>query len=277
MTQGTGNTPSAKVKLAEGTTNATGISSVSAGNDFHGHTGTLNVSKHIHGEAVNNLGSPRDYRFELTCDSANYQQIVTMTTTGSGNNELDGKAQFTSVPLGRDCVLKPLSGLTGSETETIVFNGRTVKLDGTVIEKNEAEAYPLKLPDSDQPQEASNVTIDAMYSFQKRDVKVYKSLIGPAAAKVPTDGVYEVSYVCETPDEAAGKVEGTLHLASGESNAQYIKGARVGSECRIWESKQPEFQNQVVDRTRITASNTSDQVTTLSNDCLLYTSDAADE
>lgn len=266
VTQGTGNTPSAKVKLAEGTTNATGISSVSAGNDFHGHTGTLNVSKHIHGEAVNNLGSPRDYRFELTCDSANYQQIVTMTTTGSGNNELDGKAQFTSVPLGRDCVLKPLSGLTGSETETIVFNGRTVKLDGTVIEKNEAEAYPLKLPDSDQPQEASNVTIDAMYSFQKRDVKVYKSLIGPAAAKVPTDGVYEVSYVCETPDDAAGKVEGTLHLASGESNAQYIKGARVGSECRIWESKQPEFQNQVVDRTRITASNTSDQVTTLSND-----------
>ncbi|MCG7228839.1 DUF5979 domain-containing protein [Corynebacterium minutissimum] len=266
VTTGTGAIPTATVKLAEGANNAVGVSSAVAGNAFEARTGTVNVSKHIHGEAVDKLGSPRDYRFELICDSANYDQIVTMKTTSAGANQLDGTAQFTGVPLERDCLLKPLSGLSGTETETIVFDGRTLKFDGAVVEKNQAEAYPLKVPDSGQDTNVSTVTIDARYSFQRRDVRVQKNLIGPAAAKVPAGGTYEVSYVCESPNDAAGKVEGTLQLSSGSENAQYIKGARVGSECRIWESKQPEFPNQVVDRTRITASNTSDQVTSLTNE-----------
>ena len=266
VTSGTGATPTATVKLAEGSTNATGVSSAVAGNAFDARTGTVNVSKHIHGEAVGHLGSPRDYRFELTCDSANYDQVVTMKTTSTGANQLDGTAQFTGVPLGRDCLLKPLSGLSGTETETIVFDGRTLKLDGAVVEKNQAEAYPLKFPDSGQNNSVSTVSIDAQYSFQRRDVKVQKNLVGPAAAKVPNEGTYDVSYVCETPNDPAGKVEGTLKLASGSENAQYIKGARVGAECRIWESQQPEFPNQVVDRTQVSASDTSDQVTSLTNE-----------
>lgn len=266
ITQGTGAVPTAQLTLQEGSNGTVGTNDVVVANKYDYRTGTLVLDKRIIGEAVSDLGSPRDYSFELKCDGTNYAQTKTLSATGT-DDELNGSLTFENVPVGRDCSLTPLSGLSAEEGKLIDFDGRTLSLDGAEVTPSSGGVYTVKVPDYAEgaTPTTARVAIEARYSYEKRDVRVSKELQGPAANKVDSTTSFPVNYRCEVPGDASSLLEGQIAIpADGASTA--IPDVRVGAECVIYEGAIPAQSDARVDRTTVSASDSSDTVTTLSND-----------
>lgn len=234
---------------------------VNANNNYDFRAGTVTIDKSIIGEPVASFGNSRDYRFELKCATTPYTQTQTLQATG---DPLRGRLTFTGVPVERDCSLRPLSGLSAAESQTINFDGRDVTVAGRPAEADANGAYPVRLPDYPEGGTATSaqVNITAKYSYKTRDVAVVKQVSGPAAA-LATRPTYPVTYRCT---QGSSTMEGTLDITTDTANPAKIPSVRVGSECLIYEKDTPEQDNITLDRTTVKASNANDQVTELTNE-----------
>lgn len=259
--------PTAKITLREGANNAVGTNDVAIENKYDYRPGTVTINKHIRGEAISDLGSPREYQFELACEATDYSQIATLNATGSGDN-LDGSLTFEDVPVARDCSLRPLSGLSNTEGQTIFFEGRDVTVNGQATEAEEDGSYTVRLPDypAGGTPTSSNVEIQANYAYKTRDVAIVKELAGPAAGLMDNDATYPVRYRCEVPGDSSSLREGQMNITTNADEPEVIPEVRVQSECLVYESDTPESDNVELDRTTISASDPSDTVTTLTNE-----------
>lgn len=240
---------------------------VEANNNYDYRPGTATINKTITGEAVNELGSPRDYAFSLTCSTTDYTQRQTLSATGA-DDTIRGTAEFTNIPVERDCLLKPLSGLSDAESERINFDGREVKVDGVVVPANEDGTYSLRLKDYTQggTPTAASIDIVAKYSYKKRDVRVVKQLRGPGASKLDEGVVFPVHYKCTDEKDSAYNLEGDTNITTDTADPVKIPDVRVGASCLIYEQGSPEQTNVKLDRTTVSASDASDSTTTLTND-----------
>lgn len=265
--QNTDAVPVGTVTLKSGVNVADRSNDVEANNNYDYRPGTVNISKTITGEPVNELGSPRDYSFSLRCLTTNYSQQSTIQATGTGD-EIAGDTSFNNVPVERDCVLKPLSGLSDSEAERISFDGRDVWVDGQQIQANSDGTYTIRLKDYPQggTPSVSDIRIEAHYSYKTRDVRVIKQLRGPGSSLLDAGTTFPVHYRCTDPNDAAYKLEGDMNINTDTANPAKIEGVRVGADCYVYESGTPSQQNVTLDRTTVSASDSSDVVTTLNNE-----------
>lgn len=243
-----------------------GGNSVTATNNFRYREGTLKINKHIAGEPVDLFGGNRNYRFQLRCEGTPYSQIVDLPATGTGDG-LDGSVTFAGVPVGRECLLTPLSGLSSEESKQINFDGRTVDVDGTEVEARGDGSYPIKLPDYSDGETPTTATaqIEARYSFQTRDVAVIKQVTGPAAGLV-TNESFPVEYRCTWRDDPTATNTGSLDIRTSDQETAKISGVRVGSECRVWEENTPSDAKVDLDKTVVRSGDANDEVTELSNE-----------
>lgn len=254
--------------LEEGTNGIAGSSRADINNKYDYKTGTINVTKHIAGEPVSELGNPRDYRFELRCQGTDYSKTLVLNAQGT-NDELNGSVRFEGVPVERDCFLRPLSGLSEEEAKTISFDGRTVtEADGKEIGVRDDGSYLMRLPDytDDSAPSQSDTHIEARYSYKTRDVSVIKQVTGPAAALIGQDDTFPVHYRCEVPGDSSSKKEGDLEIAAGEENAGKIKDVRINSDCVVFEKPVNEQSAANLDSTTVRSSDSSDNVKNLENE-----------
>lgn len=245
-----------------------GANSVSVTNNYEIRTATLNVSKSLTGSAFAELDPNMVYNFEIACPSVHYNRTFTVDvnrvgTTASGSNTVP------EVPIGVDCSITPLTGLSTEQSKYIKFDGRTVAFNGTNVTLADGGGYHFTIPDQANP--PADLRLVASYSYQLRDLKVVKELGGPAAGLPALAGkTYPVQYSCTTPDKtsaATANPTGTLNIQTAATNPTpaVIPNLPVRSTCLIWEQDTPPVTNLVLKSTTLTYGNSFDQVTTLTN------------
>lgn len=246
--------------------------SVRANNRYDYRAGKVKFSKELSGEPVGDFGYPRKYDFELTCGGTTVEnRHFSLNIDRQQNGNPSGAIELTDVPVARDCWIKPLTGLSTEESARIKFDGRDVTFDGNGIQADADGAYHFKLPDYAENTQPSvgDLHIKAKYSYQLRDVKVFKELTGNGAASKDLQGEsFPVQYKCTWGGASnAQKREGTLNIVTLENGPRRrIKDIPVGAECLIWEQGTPEFPNVKLTGTKLISGDTSDQVTTLTNE-----------
>ncbi|WP_448879027.1 DUF5979 domain-containing protein [Corynebacterium sp. 11254D000AR] len=209
-----------------------GTNAVSLRNNYDARLGTLDLSKHVTGDPVAELGSPKDYRFHLTCEGTNFAQDVTLNLAGNG--ELSGSTQITGIPTGRDCTLSPLTGLDRDQTEFMTFDGRDVTFNGQNTPADGSGSYHFELNENPSSAGAEDMHIEAHYSYKTRELNVVKQLTGPGAEKAR--GLhydYPVTVRCQRQGFAESLVE-----AEGNTNVQNyfsVPNVPVGATCRVEE------------------------------------------
>lgn len=211
-----------------------GNNAVSLRNNYEARLGTLDLSKHVTGAPVAELGSPKDYRFHLTCEGTNYAQDVTLSLSGSG--ELSGSTEITGIPTGRDCTLSPLTGLDREQTEFMTFDGRDVTFKGQDTPADGSGSYHFELDENPAAAGAEEMRIEAHYSYKTRELNVVKQLTGPGGEKAR--GLhydYPVTVRCQRGDYAESLVE-----AEGTTSTQNyfsVADVPVGATCRVEEGE----------------------------------------
>lgn len=246
--------------------------SVRANNQYDYRAGTVHFSKELAGEPVGDFAYPRRYDFELTCDGTTVKnRHITLDIGRQGNGTPSGALDITDVPVERDCWLKPLTGLSTEESTRIKFDGRDVTYNGQPINADAAGTYHFKLPDYLEGSTPSqgDLHIKAKYSYQLRDVKVFKELAGNAASSPDLKGKsFPVQYKCTWGGtNNPQKREGTLDIVTLETGPRArIKDIPVGAECLIWEESTPDFPNVKLTGTTLTFADSADTVSTLTNE-----------
>lgn len=246
--------------------------SVRANNRYDYRAGKVKFSKELAGEPVGDFGYPRKYDFELTCAGTTVKnRHFSLNIDRQQNGNPSGAIELTDVPVERDCWIKPLTGLSTEESARIKFDGRDVTFDGKGIQADADGAYHFKLSDyaeNAQPT-VGDLHIKAKYSYQLRDVKIFKELTGNGAASKDLQGKsFPVQYKCTWGGASnAQKREGTLNIVTLEDGPRArIKDIPVGAECLIWEQDTPEFPNVKLTGTKLISGDASDQVATLTNE-----------
>ncbi|WP_426717726.1 DUF5979 domain-containing protein [Corynebacterium auriscanis] len=246
--------------------------SVRANNQYDYRAGVLHFSKELSGDPVGDFAYPRQYDFELTCDGTTVKnRHISLSINRQGSGVPAGATDITDIPVERDCWLKPLTGLSAQESARIKFDGRDVTYAGKPVSADAEGAYHFRLPDyaeGSAPTQA-DLHINAKYSYQLRDVKVFKELAGNAAASPDLKGkAFPVQYRCtwggtNNPQQR----EGTLDVVTLDTGVPArIKSIPVGARCLIWEQDTPEFRNVKLTSTELTFADPGDNITTLTNE-----------
>lgn len=207
---------------------------VSLRNNYDARLGTLDLSKHVTGPPVAELGSPKDYRFHLTCQGTNFAQDVTLSLAGNG--EPEGSTQITGIPTGRDCTLSPLTGLDREQTEFMTFDGRDVTFNGQDTPADGSGSYHFELDENPDAAGTEDMHIEARYSYKTRELNVVKQLTGPGAEKAR--GLhydYPVTVRCQRGDYAESLVES--EGTTSTQNHFSVADVPVGATCRVEEGE----------------------------------------
>ncbi|WP_312099618.1 DUF5979 domain-containing protein [Corynebacterium dentalis] len=251
--------------LTLGTSNA-----LRADNTYDKRTGTLILSKELVGDPVGEFSQTREYKFEISCTGTDFNGVQTTMTITRNGTVANGQVTINDVPVGRDCTVLPLTGLSAADSQKYKFDGRDVTFQGQPIQVNAQGAYPFKLadyPDGGTPT-SGEMHIIAKYSYQTRNVSILKELKGPAAANPELQGKeFTYNYRCtwggDNPQEKTGTVQTTV---STNQDIATIQDIPVGAQCTIYEEDPASYTNVVFDRAELTHANAADDITTLSND-----------
>lgn len=261
-TQVNGAMPSTSVTLGDATARR-------ADNLYNSRTGTLILSKELAGLPVGEFPQSRQYQFEVSCTGTNFRGVVTTMTVTRTGTAANGQVVVDNVPVGRDCTVKPLTGLSSEDSQKYRLDGRVVTWQGQRVEATAEGAYPFKLADypAGTPPTSGDMHIVANYSYQTRNVSILKELRGPAAGNPELLGtVFRYNYRCtwggDNPQEKSGTVETVTTI---DEDIAIIEAIPVGASCTMYEQDPQSFVNVEFDRAELSHADAADQVTTLSN------------
>lgn len=261
-TQNPGAMPSTDVTLGASTAQR-------ADNLYTGRTGTLVLSKELAGPPIGEFSQTRLYQFEITCAGTNFNGVrtdMTITRSGTGAN---GRVEIPNVPVGRDCTVKPLTGLSPADSLKYRLDGRDVTWQGQPVQANAEGAYPFKIADysAGATPTSGEMHIIARYSYQTRNVTLLKELRGPAANNPELTGKeFRYNYRCtwggDNPQEKSGTVSTTVTPAEDFATIEAIP---VGAQCTIYEQDPASYTNVEFDRAELSHADAGDTITTLTN------------
>lgn len=261
-TQSGGDLPTTNLTL--GASNA-----LRADNSYDKRTGTLTLSKELVGPPIGEFSQTRQYKFEISCVGTDFNGVQTTMNITRNGSVANGQVVINNVPVGRDCTVLPLTGLSAADSLKYKFDGRDVTFQGQPIQANAAGAYPFKLadyPDGGTPT-SGEMHIIAKYSYQTRTVSILKELQGPGASNPELTGkVFKYNYKCtwggDNPQEKSGTVQTTV---SDNEDFTSIEDIPVGAKCTIYEQDPASFGEVEFDRATLSHANAADDITTLSN------------
>ncbi|SQG65361.1 surface-anchored fimbrial subunit [Corynebacterium renale] len=246
-----GDLPKTRVTLDDSNT-------VAATNTYTAHTGSLLLSKELAGEPVTNqdLGFQPAYQFQVRCTGTQFgvgQPPVDMTMSGTATPS--GEVRIDDVPVGRDCQVLPLTGLSQEQSQRLKFEGRQVTFEGSPVPQNRDGSYSFLLSreSANVPQEMHIVTT---YAYQLRNLTLIKELAGEAYNNASLrDATFDVGYRCTWGN--SGLREGTVQVGVGKRID--VPGIPVGAACQVWEESTPLIDDIEHYTTRILASSGSGQ------------------
>lgn len=247
-----------------------GSNNVNAANTYDYRGGTLNLSKELVGAPVGEFSDNRVYQFEVTCTGTSYQGQQTELTITRQGTVMNGQVAIPDIPVGRDCSVKPLTGLSAEESAKYKFDGRDVTYNGNAIQADPNGAYHFTLPDypAGGTPTSGDMRIVAKYSYQVRTVSILKELSGPAQFHPDLKtATFTMAYRCVSGGSTPVTVEGTATITMGSnSNLANIPNVPVGSQCTIYENPPADQTNVELDKIELSHSDTNDTITKLTND-----------
>nr|WP_239539221.1 DUF5979 domain-containing protein [Arcanobacterium pluranimalium] len=261
-TSGSGTLPNLTTTLAPTT-------SVSATNNYTYRSGSITLSKNLLGDPTSEFIYPRHYDFSLTCVGTTVQNRTVGFDINPSGSTYSGSVNITNIPVGQECRLTPLTGLSSTEVKKYDFVGRAVTFDGNPVTKNSDGSYSFTLADYAQGGTPTTGTmhIDATYAYQLRDVKVIKQLAGPASNSKDLDGkTFPVQYKCSWGSSGQFSKVGSLNITTDTANPATIPGVAVDANCIVYEDTVAQTPNVVLSSTKVSAADASDVTVTKTND-----------
>lgn len=259
--QATGNIDSpVKVDLnpAAGDTSGVVAGSAKALNKYDYQKASLKLSKHILGEPVSNGKVGGTYRFGVRCEGTNLGQreVSFDLTKASPTNAVT----ISDLPVGRDCVLTPLTDLTEQQRQTIKLDKRDGSLNGQHLDPDGNNGFHFTLGKQGETKE---LHFETSYSYLTSPLVIRKEITGLAAGNDDLKALsFDINYRCSSEGQTVSEGRTTIAATDGEKSVGEV---RIGADCLVWETEPGDTTTTHFQGAKVRASDASDKVTELDN------------